>query len=151
VLLVEIRDVATQTVQDSATITLSADNAPAAGGGGGGGGGGSVSITDQSPAGNPTALYKLSSDGNVYDQSNALLEGWLFSGVAGDFQVRATLTSGTLTSGTTGSWLALSTSRSWSCTAPLGGSKNATLTIEIRDASSLTVLDSATVTLSADH
>lgn len=71
---------------------------------------------------------------------------WLVRGAAADFQVRATLNSGSLTAGSsaTGTWLALSTSRSWF--RDFDGA--ADLTIEIRDATSLAVLASANVTLS---
>lgn len=61
------------------------------------------------------------------------------------FEVRATLNSGSLDAGTTGSWLALSTSRTWST----GAGNTANLTIEIRRASDSTVLDSATIDLDA--
>jgi len=52
---------------------------------------------------------------------------------AANWSVRATLDSGTLDSGTTGSWLALTSARSWNVDLPLGGSgrsQSATLSFE---------------------
>lgn len=40
---------------------------------------------------------------------------WLISGAASDYDVRATLNSGALSTGTVGAWLNLGTSRNWSC------------------------------------
>lgn len=161
---VEIRDAGSGTVLTSANITLDVDNTLSGGGGGDGGGGGgdggdggAVSIDSRTvlKAGNGSATvsatYSLDSDGNAYDHSGALLELWLDSGAAGDFDVRATLQSGTLTSGTTGSWLSLALSRTWGASASPGQSRSATVLIEIRDANSLTVIDSATITISAEN
>lgn len=75
---------------------------------------------------------------------------WRVSGASADYQVRATLQSGSITSGTTGSWLSLSTGREWSISQTSFGTGSATLLIEIRDAVTLAVLDSATVTLTAE-
>lgn len=71
---------------------------------------------------------------------------WRVRGVSADYEVRATLNSGSLDAGSsaTGTWLALTSSRSWFRDTD----GNASLTIEIRDASSLAVLASANVTLS---
>jgi hypothetical protein len=71
---------------------------------------------------------------------------WLVSGAASNYEVRATLDSGSLTAGSsaTGTWLSLTSNRSWFI--DLGGS--ADLTIEIRNASTLAVLDTASVSLS---
>lgn len=124
--------------------------------GGGGGGGGSISITDQNifngGTGSITASYSINSDGRVRDQSNTILETWLLSGVNSSYEVRATLVSGTLTSGTTGSWLACSTTRTWSVvnSASDNSVKTVVLTVEIRLASTGVVQDSATITLSAE-
>jgi hypothetical protein len=71
---------------------------------------------------------------------------WLTAGSASSCEVRATLNSGSLTAGSaaTGTWLPLSSSRIWF----LDFDGNADLTIEIRNASTLAVLDTANVTLS---
>jgi hypothetical protein len=66
-----------------------------------------------------------------------LTDQWLLGGGSGaGFEVRATLNSGSLNAGVTGTWQALSTSRSWLAAASrtsLGvQSQSANLTIEIR-------------------
>lgn len=68
------------------------------------------------------------------------------------YYVRATLTSGTFTSGTTGTWLALSSNRSWTTgfTSNSPGSKTTTATFEIAtDSGGTNVVVSASVTLEA--
>lgn len=74
---------------------------------------------------------------------------------ASDFEIRATVNSGdTPTGASVATWLALSTERTWTVsasTASPAGSDSASceLLIEIRDASTETVFDSCTVSLSA--
>lgn len=112
-----------------------------------------VAISFQSivdPTSGGSAGYDLLSTG-IAQRSTSLagtssISGeWLVSGSASSYEVRATLNSGSLTSGTTGTWLNLGTSRGW---AIAGTDGDASLTIEIRDASTLTVLDSANINLS---
>lgn len=95
--------------------------------------------------------YELLSSGTAQRTSGTLgtlafTGEWLVRGAASDFQVRATLNSGALDAGSsaTGAWLALTSARTWL----LDFDGSAELTIEIRDAASLDVLDSATVSLS---
>jgi len=90
--------------------------------------------------------YRLSSNGNAYNTASGtsgLLESWLDTGTNADFQVKATLTSGSGISGTLGSWLALTTDRAWSLSST--GDAAATITVEIRNATTLAVLTSATI------
>lgn len=80
---------------------------------------------------------------------------WMITPPNSAYEARATLVSGTLSSGTTGSWLALSTSRAWSVTISVaagGGSatKDCTILVEIRDASTLAVLDSDQIALQSE-
>lgn len=76
---------------------------------------------------------------------------WMLNGPSSLYEVKATLQAGNLSSGTTGSWLALSTDRSWSCTASsnLQGQVvvTATLLVEIRLAAGGTLLTGAGVTV----
>lgn len=126
------------------------------GGGGGGGSSGSVSITDQeifeNQIGTATATYIIDNDGRVKDGNSAILESWLISGTNSSYEVRATVVSGTLTSGSTGSWLSCASDASWSLVNSLQNNsvKTCVLTIEIRLASTGVVQDSATVTLFAE-
>ena len=57
---------------------------------------------------------------------------WLLSGPSSSYEVQATVTSGTLTSGTTGSYLALSSSRTWSVVRSTLGTSDATISVTIR-------------------
>lgn len=57
---------------------------------------------------------------------------WLMAGAASDYEVRATLTSGSIT-GTFGSWLGLGTTRTWSKS---GAASTASMDVEIRLAAS---------------
>lgn len=65
------------------------------------------------------------------------------------YECRATLVSGTLSSGTTGSWLALNTNREWTVSAS-STIQSCSFTLEIRDASSLVVLSTCTIDLHAE-
>lgn len=78
---------------------------------------------------------------------------WLLSGSASSYEVRLTLTSGTI-SGTTGTWLSLGTSRTWSNTANPGTGLYYVLregigTLEIRDAVTTAILAVTTLTVRA--
>lgn len=65
--------------------------------------------------------------------------------------VRATLSSGTFTSGTTGSWLALTSNRLWSVRQTSGGFRTTTATFEIAtDAGGTNVVASGVVTFEAE-
>lgn len=123
------------------------------------GGGRLVQISDQSISSNQTvtatAGYRLTSAGSAQKREQntyTTLETWLLAGSAGDYEVRATLQSGTLTTGTLNTWQPLSSDREWFNQDPSSDESpvNGTLLIEIRITSG-TVLDSATITLSADR
>lgn len=116
-----------------------------------------ISITDQYITkfhrGAATASYVVANNGTVQNHAAAVLETWLngSGGSVGNYEVRATVTSGSVTSGTTGSWLSCSTSRTWSVlnSAADNSTLTAVMTVEIRLASSGVVQDSATITLEA--
>jgi hypothetical protein len=105
--------------------------------------------------GSQTATYRLESDGDVIsittDFGSVDRGDWITpkSAAPSDYQVLATVTSGSLSSGTAGTWLALSTTRSWTRTQEFTGSSDCTLTIQIRKGTG-SVLTSATITLSAE-
>lgn len=74
------------------------------------------------------------------------------TGAGSDWRVRATLNSGTLTSGTTGSFLALSTAREWTVSRSVtAGGSEAVITLDLYDGDALyaTALASAQITLQA--
>jgi hypothetical protein len=116
-----------------------------------------VSISDQSVSDtaispiSASASYVINSDGSVRDHDGLLLETWLDAGAASTFQVRATLTSGSTPGGTLNTWLACSTTREWTVTGSSPVPVGCVLLIELRHATTLVVLDSASVTMSAER
>lgn len=123
----------------------------------------SVSITDHyifddgaSAGGAGLARLWLFNDGtagyetNWADPTDGLFSGeWLVSGNVSDCEARATVTSGTLSGGTSGSWLSLSSSLSWTRLRAINGVSTCIFTLEIRRTSDSTVLDTSTITLEA--
>jgi hypothetical protein len=112
-------------------------------------------ITDATGGGrNATAGYRLTSGGQVQSQINltfTTLEQWCTPTTeASNYEVLVTVTSGSLSTGTAGSWLALSSTQTWTRTATIGNSNTCVFTVEIRRVGTATVLDSATITLEAD-
>lgn len=120
----------------------------------GGGGvnivGGTITHSVADPSDASTAYFLNSTGSEASLPAGQVSNTWLLSGIASDYEVRATLTSGSLTSGTTGTWLSLGTSRSWTRDRNTAGVSQAVMTIEIRNATTLVVLDSASVTLTAE-
>lgn len=116
--------------------------------------------------GNATATFTLNSSGvaqatTVGNASNPpagttdYTGEWMISPPNSAYESRATLNSGSIDSGTLNTWQALSTTRSWSVVVSVAAgagnaNQTASLLIEIRDASTLEVLDSATINLEAD-
>lgn len=80
------------------------------------------------------------------------IENWVNpTGAAGaNYEARVTVNTGTLTSGTTGTWTALSSTQTWNVTRSTVGTKACNITVEIRLTSTGAVLDSATIDLSAN-
>ena len=110
-------------------------------------------ITTQFVSGTNTASVQFQSDGDIVAPSgtpSASLGDWVDpkSSAPGDYEIQATVTSGTLSSGTTNTWQALTSSRTWSITS--SGSKLTQVFFEIRDSSG-TVLDDGTITLVLDR
>ena len=110
-------------------------------------------------SGSQTATYTLESDGDVVTATtpggSVDAGDWIDpkASAPSDYEVRATLNSGTLNGGSsaTGSWLALTSNRSWGVTQiVVGVADTVDLTIEIRKGSGA-ALASATVTLDAQR
>lgn len=101
-----------------------------------------------------TAQYLLNNSGQAQtvgeDGPSNIPGEWLRAGAAADYEVRATLISGTVSSGTTGAWQSLATTRQWSRNRTTIGSSSCALTIEIRRAVDSVVVTTATITLSAN-
>lgn len=102
-----------------------------------------------------SATIELNSSGLQRAASGGLFSTvgtWLLRGVNSDYEVFATLNSGSLSSGTTGAWLGLGTSRAWSVNTTGAGfdNKAAGFTLTIRRAvSPFTTLTSAVMSVEA--
>jgi len=113
-----------------------------------------ISITHFPPSGSATAGYRLNSSGvaeSLEGVAYATVGQWIAIGTSDDFECRATITGGALSSGTTGAWLSLTSSREWKVTKTSSGVATADLTIEIRRASTGVVRATASITLEAEH
>lgn len=117
-----------------------------------------VSITDRTVqkngngTGTATATYSLVNDGNVKNHNGTVLEVWKLSGAVGDYEARAHNQGGDAPSGAAlDTWLALSSTRSWSLVAGVPQNLSCTLLVEIRLVSTGVVQDSATINLHAEN
>lgn len=100
-----------------------------------------------------TGAYRLNSNGQAQAGDNGSytnLETWLLAGTNADFECRATLNSGTLSSGSTGVWESLSSSREWTRSVAANGFAQTNITVEIRRAADSVVVDSAVIDISVD-
>jgi len=100
-----------------------------------------------------SASWTLESDGDIAKTGAGAgdIGDWIApKGAApGSYECRATLNSGDTPSGTLGSWLALTSNRTWSHTTSGPGVLTCELLIEIRLGT--TVLDSTTVTITVEE
>lgn len=110
---------------------------------------------------NSSGFVKLDSDGSLYKNAaigaNGLPEAvdyvWRTgTGPSSAYEARATETSGTVDSGTVGSWVSLGSDQTWAKnrTSDAPGTNTCTITLEIRDAVTLVVYASASITLTAE-
>ena len=109
-------------------------------------------ITTQFVSGSATAGVQFQSDGDIIATSgtpSASLGDWIDpkGSAPGLYEIRATVTSGTLSSGTANTWQALTSSRTWSITST--NTKITQIFFEIRDSSGA-ILDDGTITLELD-
>lgn len=118
-------------------------------------GGAAISISDESVTdeqispSSSTAFFELQSDGDTLTSMGAGSD-WLIGSTTGsNYECRATLVSGTLSSGTTGSWIALSSDRRWTVTRSSLGIKPCTFTLEIGLAGANIALATAEITITA--
>jgi hypothetical protein len=113
-----------------------------------------ATITD-SLSSTASSTYQLTSAGVINSITNssgtASLGNWVVPGTsASNYEALVTVTSGTLTTGTAGTWQALSTTRSWSRNRTTTGITIAVITVDIRLVGTTTVLTTASITLSAE-
>lgn len=106
-------------------------------------------------SGTAVSTYTLSSTGDINQTVNTNttdIGDWITpKSAAANYECFATLSSGTLSSGTTGSWLALTSSRSWTRNQSTNGTSTAVIVVQIRKTGTSTVLDTATITLEANR
>jgi hypothetical protein len=119
-----------------------------------------ISISDVSPSSESvspaaaTAGYRLTSAGNIEfttgDNNFSDQGDWISPQTnMAAYECRADMVSGTLTSGTTGAWQSLSTTRTWQLQRTTNGTSTASFTLQIRRTSDATVMDTATISLTA--
>lgn len=103
------------------------------------------------------AAYRLQTDGMVYAGTGATVINYLAQetwntvpATVGNYEVRVTVSSGDTPAGTIGSWLNLGSTWTWTMVASPGNYRLGDILVEIRDAATLAVLTSATITLEAD-
>lgn len=90
-----------------------------------------------------SASFQLQSDGDIISGVSDAGD-WLVpkSAAPSDYEAKITMTSGTLSSGTTGSWVALSSTRTWTLNRTTPGLSTAIGTLEIRKGSGPTLASS---------
>jgi hypothetical protein len=102
--------------------------------------------------------YQLTSGGKEQDGFGTAssisfndLGDWVVpNGSANLYEVRATVNSGAVTTGTTGSWLSLGTTRTWTLTRSTVGISSVNLTIDIRLIGGTTILATGNVDFTAE-
>lgn len=96
-----------------------------------------------------SASYTLTSAGQV-NASSVLITDWLVPQInMSDFECFASVTSGVLSSGPTGSWVNLGTTRTWALNRASIGTSTASVNIRIRRVGTLVDLTAADITLEA--
>lgn len=103
-----------------------------------------------------TATITYYTNGDVTHSNAASGQLWFdptSTGIGDLYEIYVSVSSGVTPSGTLNTWLALSSNRTWSVTDAIndGSSRSSTLAVQIRDAATQTVQDTATVTLTANY
>lgn len=100
--------------------------------------------------------FVVNADGYVYHPTSGTQQ-YLWKtggGVAADYEIRSTITGGTpgtfSTDPSAGSWVSLGSSQTWQRGGTSGVTRDVTATFEIRDATTLEVLTSKSITLTCD-
>lgn len=96
------------------------------------------------------ATYALNNDGTTISSSESPVNWINNAGNVALYECRLTIVTGTTPTGTMATWLTLASSQSWSITRSTLGITAGVCTIEIRNASTLVVLDTATISFSAE-
>jgi hypothetical protein len=101
-----------------------------------------------------TATFRLTSAGNIEhttgDNTIVDMGDWITPQTnMANYECRADIVSGSLSTGTTGAWQSLASTRTWTLQQVTNGTSTASFTLQIRRASDAVVMDSATITLTA--
>lgn len=98
--------------------------------------------------------YSLNADGIAYEQKQlafAAIENWIVpNSAAPAYEVFVTVTAGTLSTGTAGSWLPLSSTQTWTVLQTSIGGKSATISVQIRKVGTTTILTTASISMTAE-
>jgi len=110
-------------------------------------------------SGTANAGFRFNRDG-TYDAYNPSGTTLIYAGnwanpaignVGDDYEIMITPTSGSLDTGTTGTWLSLNLNHTFAISQTIPGSKNFTGTLSIRRASDNTVMETVSINLSAER
>ena len=126
------------------------------------GGGPRVALSDTTidvtNAGTASAALRLATDGKVKRSVNggaySDIDTWVIpstSALAALYECRVTIVSGSLTSGTTGAWLALTADQTWTLSKATPGALTVEMTLEIRLAATGTDMASATINMGVEY
>jgi len=112
-----------------------------------------ISSIDADPAA-ASSQYRIASTGSIDSirspGGTTSLGNWVVpTSSASNYEAKATVTSGTLTSGTTGSFISCAASPTWTRVATTRGTFTAVITVDIRLIGTTTVLATASITLTA--
>lgn len=114
-------------------------------------------LASGSTSGTSTARYYVDSDGYIYTKQGTAAtvqqEQWLIGGANTDYEVRFTQVSSLGTGsliGTLNTWLGTSADREINTITTAGNNYETTVTVEIREASSGTVLSTQDIVLNSD-
>lgn len=97
--------------------------------------------------------YQINSNGRIYDNGNDVGSWVTPNAAASNYQVRATIISGSITGSSLGTWLAVSGLPTWNLNK-IGGGVGViygSITLEIRDTATSTVRDTATISFQAEN
>jgi hypothetical protein len=115
-------------------------------------------VTATVSSGTATAVYTLKASGDIYitNGTNTIVDSgsdWISPQTnMAAYEARVTVLSGSLTAGTSGSWLSLGSDQTWTRNDTLGGGSSiCSFTLEIRRASDGTVMASGSITLEAER
>ena len=112
-----------------------------------------ASVTDSINGGTASASYRITNGGKYQliasHGSTVTNDAVIPNGNIGNYEAFVTVTSGTLTSGTTGSWVALSATQTWTKTAT-NTFATCAFTLQLRIAATGVVVKTITVSLEAD-